>query len=352
MFKLVEGDATKSRRLVAHIDGMPLALANALRRVLLAEVPSVAPSFTTPDAPSDVIVHRNTSAMHNEMLAHRVSLLPIHLPTMEAVLAHEPDDLVFRLQVKNTGRDNVLVTSKDIQVQSASAYARDALFPPDATTGDHAIITLLKPNLHQPDAGEEVDVEFRARRGIAQTHSRYCPVSTCALTLRVDEAEAAAKAAAGGGQDANRFETIVRPRCFSKGPDGEPDKFALAVESECALPAGRLVLHALDVLLEKLRTLTSSQRLQDVRERGDGMYEAVIADEDHTLGNLLQALIFARMDELACTYVGYHVPHPLKRTLLLTVALREDVPFPTFMERAARSVAATVEDARDAWLKM
>jgi DNA-directed RNA polymerase subunit L len=350
--KLVEGDATAAKRLVAHMDDVPLPLANALRRVLIAEVPTVAPFFQTPDVPGDVIIHRNTSAMHNEMLAHRVSLIPIHMPTMEDVLKHEPEDITFRLQVKNVGHDNITVTSKDIQAKRASAAKLELLFPADSITGDYPIITLLKPNLKQPDAGEEIDVEFRARRGIGQVHSRYSPVSTCALTLRVDEAEVAARRKElGKDVDANYFDTITTARCFSKGADGEPDKVALVVESECAIPAGRLMLHALDVLLEKLKTLTSKQ-LQDVRERGDGMYEAVIADEDHTLGNLLQALIFQRMKELSCTYVGYHVPHPLKRTLLLTVAIEGDVPFPSFMERAVASITRTVEETRDAWVKL
>lgn len=348
-FKLVQGDATGARTLVVHMDGVPLALANALRRVLIAEVPTVAPFFQTPDVPGDVIVHRNTSAMHNEMLSHRVSLVPIHMPTMEAVLAHEPDDATFRIQVRNTGHENVVVTSKDIQV--VVAKQQRPLFPPDPITGDHAIITVLKPNLRQPEAGEEVDVEFRARRGTGQVHSRYSPVSTCALTLRVDEEEVARRRKDDAAGHANYFDTITRARCFSKGPDGEPDKLALVVESECAIPAGRLVLHALDVLLGKLKTLTSKQ-LQDVREMGDGMYEAVIADEDHTLGNLIQALIFQRMGELSCTYVGYHVPHPLKRTLLLTVAIQGDVPFPTFLERAVDSIVRTVEGVRDEWSKL
>jgi DNA-directed RNA polymerase alpha subunit len=46
-----------------------ISVANALRRVLLAEVPSLA--FTS------VFIHDNSSVMADEFVAHRVGLIPI-----------------------------------------------------------------------------------------------------------------------------------------------------------------------------------------------------------------------------------------------------------------------------------
>lgn len=341
----------QGKRAVFEVSDVHLAVVNSLRRILLAEVPAVAPNFEAPDRPSDIHIKANSSAMHNEMLSHRISLVPIHLPSMERVLEYD-DDYTFEIKVKNAGMDNLLVTSKDIVVKdrkSGKDVDASALFPPDPITGDHVVITLLKPNLKDPDNGEEVDVTYSARRGLGRHHARWCPVSTCALTLVEDDAEVA-KRRKELSKDAskNYFETITRARCVSVGEDGQPNRFKFVVESECAIPARRLFAEALEVLIRKLETLSSKQ-LEDVRRDSDAMYTLTIDDEDHTLGNLLQALIYERRKDLGCEFVGYHVPHPLKRSVVLTVTLDEDVSFPLFFDRSVQSILATVRDLRDKW---
>ena len=49
--------------------GVDAAIANALRRVLLAEVPSM--------AIEKVFINNNTSIIQDEVLAHRLGLIPI-----------------------------------------------------------------------------------------------------------------------------------------------------------------------------------------------------------------------------------------------------------------------------------
>jgi len=64
---------------VVHLDenslefdmvGIDAAIANAFRRILLAEVPTM--------AVEKVLVYNNTSIVQDEILAHRLGLIPIH----------------------------------------------------------------------------------------------------------------------------------------------------------------------------------------------------------------------------------------------------------------------------------
>jgi DNA-directed RNA polymerase I and III subunit RPAC1 len=78
--------------------GVDAALANALRRILLAEVPTI--------AIETVYVEENTSIIHDEVLAHRLGLLPILADANDFDAMRAPDDeltdantLVFNMEV-------------------------------------------------------------------------------------------------------------------------------------------------------------------------------------------------------------------------------------------------------------
>jgi len=65
--------------LVVDVSGIDVSLANALRRIMISEVPTM--------AIEKVIIYQNTSIIPDEVLAHRLGLIPI--------LA-EPDLFVYK----------------------------------------------------------------------------------------------------------------------------------------------------------------------------------------------------------------------------------------------------------------
>jgi len=60
-----------SNRIEFDLIGIDASIANAIRRVLIAEVPTV--------AIEDVYLHNNTSVVQDEVLAHRLGLVPFKI---------------------------------------------------------------------------------------------------------------------------------------------------------------------------------------------------------------------------------------------------------------------------------
>lgn len=374
MFTNLDTDK-QEKKLRFRVSGVNVAVMNALRRCIITHVPTAAFHYdatlsTLPDA--GIVFHRNTSVIHNEMLGGRISLVPIC--ATESILKEmmdKPDAYAFEIKVKNTSPHVLLVTSKDIVVRvggNTDEEMRDVMFPPCPLTGDHILLTKLKPNHYNNTNGEEVHAECRVTvkaecdgHRDTRKHARWSPVSACFFTNTVDDVAARKAFLASEQKEVDKsvasvearthaFDTIGRQRHFY------PNVFDFSLESECGLRApflvlygfkamvGRVsgVLHALEtrdsgkitfVSLDTTRGRTVPLVKQVDKEDGDGqqdMYNICITDEDHTCGNLVQALLYERNfgkgDDIPregrdISYVGYHQPHPLEREIVLRVKL-------------------------------
>ena len=190
MFTNIENDGKAMAFDVVDVD---VSLVNAIRRAIIANVSTVAFSFDPNKSNNDIVIHTNTGALHNEFLGHRLSLVPIHLNKTE-IESFDPRNYKFLLHKKNDGNQMMDVTSKDIDVLddtgNKNKTLRDRFFPPNPITGDHILLTRLKPNLYESQHGDEINLEAFASKGSGSQHSRWCPVSKCCFHNIVDEDKA------------------------------------------------------------------------------------------------------------------------------------------------------------------
>ncbi|KAM6323740.1 DNA-directed RNA polymerases I and III subunit RPAC1 isoform 2-T2 [Aegotheles albertisi] len=132
--------------------GIDAAIANAFRRILLAEVPTM--------AVEKVFVYNNTSIVQDEILAHRLGLIPIRA-----------DARLFEYRNQVYSKHMTWVP-----LGNQTDLFPDADFRP---VHDDILIALLRP-------GQEIDVLMHCVKGIGKDHAKFSPVATASYRLLPD----------------------------------------------------------------------------------------------------------------------------------------------------------------------
>ncbi|KAH9856839.1 insert subdomain of RNA polymerase alpha subunit [Lenzites betulinus] len=159
--------------------GVDASIANAFRRILIAEVPTI--------AIEDVFVWNNTSVIHDEVLAQRLGLVPLSVDPaifssrLPGDIPYDRNTLVFQLDVE-CSRDqkgnivNEYVRSGDLkwvpQGEQESVFGE---LVPTATNKD-IVLAKLRP-------GQVINVELHAIKGVGKEHAKWSPVATATYRL-------------------------------------------------------------------------------------------------------------------------------------------------------------------------
>ncbi len=375
-----------------RLDPTHVTYANTLRRAMITEVETVAfnADIAENGSTADVLITKNSTPMSNEMLAHRIGLLPIHVKNP---LKWNPDEYIFKLDVVNDSTEPRDVVAGDIQVLKNRGAGEDPLpvpsvefFHPDPVTRDTTLLTVLKARASAVDARtgkqepEGLSFVAKATIGTGRQNARFMPVtSRCAYGYTLDDSPERKKElftswlatnkkvnateleanSTRKGELEREFETMEVQRCFKINDRGEPFSFDFVVESVGVLDPKYIVGRAIDLLHKKLLiygSIDSGDLPEGLKIRpADALmkgFDFMFQHEDHTLGNLLSTWMEQNeMDNEEITYVGYKVPHPLRDEMLLRVGVGsgKDVDARAVVAKAARALAQMFLDWSAQW---
>ncbi len=199
-------------RIKVHLGGVSRAYANAIRRIALSEVPCM--------AVDDVVILENSSVMYDELLAHRLGLIPLKTDLSQYVLPENCDCnnplgcpkcrvlLVLDAEAKDSVKE---VFSGDIRSEDGTTVPISPSIP----------IVKLAPS-------QKVKVEAYARLGRGKEHAKWRPAAISILTTPTET-------------------------------DTEDD-YILEIESVGSLPASEIFVKAVEILNEKLESFTEKAR--------------------------------------------------------------------------------------------
>jgi len=263
------------------LDKTDLSMANALRRAMMADVPTMAIEM--------VEIYENTSVLHDQFIAHRLGLIPLKSSAVAnykyqrecSCPEYCPDCSVgFTLKVKNEEDDPLLVTSLDLVPME---FTNVAPFDYEGEQSENPVV-IVKLGKNQ-----ELSLKAVAKKGIGKEHAKWNPCGTAVFQqqpeVKLNHAEAVKlsenkkKAFIDScptrvyGEDAQTKEVVVEDalRCMfcnecvvraeSFGvPDlvsiGQvPERFIFSVESVGSLPPQDIVFSALNSIKDKLATI-------------------------------------------------------------------------------------------------
>ncbi|PSR95569.1 DNA-directed RNA polymerases I and III subunit rpac1 like [Actinidia chinensis var. chinensis] len=283
--------------------GIDAALANAFRRILIAELPTM--------AIEKVLIANNTSVIQDEVLAHRLGLIPIKVdPRLfdymsENDVPHEKNTIVFKLHVRcERGGPRLTVKSDElIWLPNGSEFPLEAANLTSNSTSKPKTYTSFRCSqdslpefsenpigLKYPDItiaklgpGQEIELEAHAVKGMGKTHAKWSPVATAwyrmlpeVVLLQDVEGEKAEELKNKCPKPCNVFDiedvgngnkraVVARPRACTlcreciRGEGWDKyvalrrvkDHFIFTIESTGALPPEVLFTEAVKILEEK-----------------------------------------------------------------------------------------------------
>ena len=240
--------------------GTDVSFVNSLRRIILAEVPCM--------AIEDVVIVENSSLIQDEILAHRLGLIPVKTDLDSYNLPEEcPCKSEFGCNLCRA----VLTLNVEAEEVKRTVYSGDLVSEnPDIRPVSNRI-PILK--LVQ---GQKVRLEAYARLGKGKAHAKWQPVSMCTYKyfpkIRVDEkrcvtCEKCAKVcpkkvlwtADNKMEVRNVIDCTLCEDCVDACPEDPPaieltwdqNTFIFDIESTGVLPVERIVLESLSILDKK-----------------------------------------------------------------------------------------------------
>jgi DNA-directed RNA polymerase subunit L len=321
-----------------------VSVVNGIRRTILTDIPVVG------IIGDHVQVIKNNGPLHNEIISHRIGLLPVGL-TEDETENYQDDSIELELNVLNEGNAMQKVSTADIKGKKddkeLSKKELEKLFPAHQVTKSHILITRLR-------TGEQLHFKASLVKDTARHNAAFSPVSLCNFFYIQDPSLAKKKES-----------VLDKERAYYTNKYGDANVMKFEIEPINKLMTPKYMVNkALDIIIDRLNntiaTITSEdftpQAFQDLKSTFDFTFQ----NEDDTLGNIIMSHIHNKyvreektaMDNIYCTYVGYICPHPLKTEMILRITLEDQInpaTFIRFLESNCRTIIDELTNMKKEW---
>jgi len=345
------------------LSGVNVSIANAVRRILLSEIPMVV-FRTSPSEKNKCTITANTCGLNNEIVKHRLSCIPIHIKDVDEFPLK---NYVLNLSVENNTDTTIVVTSKDFAIYdtvSNKALPEDKIreiFPANDITGDFIDFVRLKPKSAEELQPKKIVLTCEFDIGTAKEDGAFNAVSTCSYGNTIDEAVQEAKLQQlkqkwkdeGKKESEIEFEAtnwklLEGKRIFKK------DSFDFIIQSIGVYTNAELLSLACKIMIEKLNrldTIIEEDKL-DVKFAENTMqncYDITLENEDYTIGKVIEYFLLSLFyEKKVLTFCGFKMLHPHDPFSLIRVAYTK----PVEISNIKRDIKVCISAATDVFTKI
>ena len=242
-----------------HVDfvlsNVDLAFANSLRRIMMAEIPTIAIDI--------VEIDMNSSVLADEFIAHRLGMIPLDSTKIDERLVYSRDcdceqycqkcSVVLTLYAKCTGDGTMDVYSRDLVSSSSDSFGSPVLSDAE---GKGILICKLRKE-------QELRIKCIAKKGVAKEHAKFAPVS--AIGFEYDPHNKLRHTDYWFEEDAKAEWPLSKNATWEEpAKDGarfdynaEPDRFYFDVESIGSMQPDEILCQGIKCLKQKLAVVVT-----------------------------------------------------------------------------------------------
>ena len=329
------------------LSNINVSLANGIRRIILAEIPTLV-FRTTPYTENKSTIYSNTSRLNNELVKQRLSCIPIHISDTDFPY----QDYIVEIKVQNDSDTIRYVTTKDFKIKNikTDTYLSEpetrTVFPPDTITGDYISVVRLRPRLSESIPGEEIHMECLLDIGTAKQDSAFNVVSTCTYGYTPDPVKIneiwneKSKEMKENGNSAEEIEyarkdwLLLEAKRYYK-----PDSFDFIVESVGPFSNMSIIHKATNIMKNKLKSFESVIQTNDSLIKPsdttiENSYDITLENEDYTLGKVLEYILYQKHfnrsedsgSDNRLSYCGFRKAHPHDNFSTIRLGFVEPTP--------------------------
>ena len=323
------------------ISNINVSYANAIRRVILADVPTVV-FRTFPHNKNDAIFEINTSRLNNEILKQRLSCIPIHINDLEMPL----DDYVMEVNIENNTETLIYVTTADFKIKNLKTdkYLSNELladiFPPNDITKQFIDFCRLRPKISENLPGEHLKMSCLFNIGTASENGAFNVVSTCSYHNTPDiikrdaareEIQITLKEKYADNDDDFQYHFLDWQNLDAKRII-IPDSFNFTIESIGVFENITIVTTAINIIIKRLKNIINiysqaNNLIINSDSTISNAYDILLESEDYTIGKILEYTLYETFynGNKTLTYCGFRKPHPHISHSIIRIAFQNVV---------------------------
>lgn len=322
------------------LSGIDVCIANAVRRIILSEIPINVIHTETHEA-NQCAISINTTRLHNEILKQRLSSIPICIKDLGLL----PDKYILEVDVINETDNIMYITSGDFRIKNKATgnyltkEETARIFPANPITNFHIDFARLRPKISDSIPGEQLKLVADFSISNARDNSMYNVVSKCAYGNSPDKAKISSawedvkiKLDAEGATETEISFQKKNYMLLDAQRQFIPNSFDFVIQTLGIYDNRELVQMSCSILQKKFGELIQALEADTLlilnsETTIDNCYDIILENEDYTMGKVLEYILYERfyMGDKSLSYCGFKKFHPHNKESTIRLAFVDNV---------------------------